>query len=109
MPCASAYLALAHRPARLCRERPMATEGPAVCGQGLITCSVPVGEPRLCFCSSPGRRSLVRCRRPSAVQVNVLCSCPSWHGAPSRVVVVGEENSPFRLVDVAGVSQGFSW
>ena len=77
--------------------------GSVPCPQGIgrvwapglqVTGFAPAGEPRLRFCSSPGRRSLVRCRLSSATQVNVLCLCSSWRGAPSRVVVVGEVVRP---------------
>ena len=78
---------------------------PCAGGEALVCASADFALPLLI---SPCRRSLVCCRSSrTAMRVNVLCLCSFWCGAPSRRGVVGEENSPFRLVDVAGVSQGF--
>lgn len=71
----------------------MTTEGPAVWDQGLITCPVPVGEPRLRFAHFvllPFPRLLPSLSHSNAGQRSVLLPILTWRTVPRRRCRGGE-------------------
>ena len=108
MPCASAYLALAHRPARLYRGRPMPPGYRPCVGSGFAAQVLGGWEPYLRSCSS--RPAVVPAFAAAILQQRRSTFCAPAHldwrtvprgrcrrGVIHRLVVVA----------VAGVSQGF--
>lgn len=88
----------------------MTTEGPAVWDQGLITCPVPVGEPRLRFAHFvllPFPRLLPSLSHSNAGQRSVLLPILTWRTVPRRRCRGGELTVSFG--GCRWGESGFSW